>query len=248
MSKERLSKKLKPTRRELLVGTAALSLGILSTLVGVNVAERLANEHNHPLAPESGYAERHLAVAWLPDTVKRWQPKIEQYAGKYDIDPNLIAIIMTVESGGDPRADSGAAKGLMQITDPTASDIAHRILKEKRDTYDLHDPDTSIEFGAAYLRYLANEVGDASQGPSWDETVTLISAGYNGGLKAADAYRDHKWQGLTDYDQQTLHYARYVHVMWQERHDPLSFAYRYWYDTANGKALVDKAEQYKLPS
>lgn len=235
------------TRREMLVGATALSMGVFLSLAGVGVAERLASERNHPLTPENGSAESHLAVAWLPSSVKRWQSKIEQQSAAYAIDPNLVAIMMTVESGGDPAADSGVAKGLMQITEPTAQDIAHRILKTKRDTYDLHNPDTSIEFGAAYIRYLIDQVGDASQGPSWDETVTLVAAGYNGGLSAAKSYQQHGWQGLEEYDkdQQAFRYARYVHVMWQERHDPLSFAYRNWYEAGNGKALIDQAQNLR---
>lgn len=244
MSKERHRHSYHMTRREMLVGATALSMGVLMSLVGVNVSERLAAERNHPLTPENGSAENHLTVTWLPDSVKRWQSKIEQQSAAYDIDPNLVAIMMTVESGGDPNADSGVARGLMQITDPAAKDIAHRLLKTKRDTYDLRDPDTSIEFGAAYIRYLVNEVGNPAQGPSWDETVIQVAAGYNGGLTASKAYQQHGWQGLEEYDkdQQAYRYARYVHVMWQERHDPLSFAYRNWYEAGNGKALVDKAQ------
>lgn len=237
--------KLRPKRRDVLLGATALSIGVFVTLLGMNVASRL--EHGAvPLSPGSGEAEGRVTIAWLPDTVKRWQPKIEKYAAMYHIDPNLVAIIMTVESGGDPHANSGVAKGLMQITDPTAGDIAHRIVKNKREKYDLNDPDTSIEFGAAYLRYLTNELGEVSQGPSWDETVRLVAASYNGGFAAARAYRLHGWQGLTDYDTQTLNYVRFVHVMWNERHDPLSFSYRYWYDVSNGKRLVDQAGQYKM--
>lgn len=245
MSKERdrhLANKL--SRRELIIGIGALSLGVAAALGGTVALEQIMNERNHPLTPENGDASSHLEIAWLPDTVKHWQPEIEKYSAEYNIDPNLIAIMMTVESGGDPHADSGVAKGLMQITDPTAADIAQRILPTKRDHYDLTDPNTSIEFGAAYVRYLIDQVGQPSQGPSWDDTVILVAAGYNGGLSASHAYEQRGWQGLQDYDkdQQAFRYARYVHVMWQERHDPLSFAYRNWYDVGNGKALVDEAQ------
>lgn len=203
-----------------------------------------------PLSPGSGESRAQLDISWLPDTVKRWEPQIEKYSQEYEIDPNLLAIMMTVESGGDPNADSGFAKGLMQVTDSTAGDINNRLIGDakKKQKFDLKDPETSIEFGAVYVRYLVNQYGDPSHGPSWDETVTLVAAGYNGGPTASNLYVAEKWKGLERYDRQTINYARYVRTMWQERNDPLSFAYRHWYETGNGKALVADAEKYKKNS
>lgn len=238
--------KLKFTRREALIGAAAFSAGILSALGGAAIVDRI-KEASEP-KPEIGKAESNLVIEWIPATVSRWKPQIEKYSDSYQIDPNLLAIIMTVESGGDPRADSGEAKGLMQVTDPTAENIAKHHLHDERTGYDLLDPETNIEFGAAYMRHLINRFGNVSQGPSWDETVSLVAAGYNGGPDGgALAFRNDKWKGLENYDRQTFNYVRYVHVMWQERHDPLSFAYRHWYDTGNGQALVRNAEKYVMP-
>lgn len=237
----------KISRREMLIGTAGLTLGALTSLGGVTLYEQLRNQEAQPLKPGNGEAEKNLAIDWLPETVKRWKPQIEKYCAEYAIDPNLLAIMMTVESGGDPNASSDVAKGLMQITDSTARDINDRLMLNKKSPIDLTDPEMNIEFGAVYVRYLIDQFGDVSQGPSWDETVSLVAAGYNGGPAAAKLYQEKKWQGLEEYDRQTLNYTRFVRVMWQERHDPLSFTYRYWYDTGNGRALVDKAGQYRLP-
>jgi soluble lytic murein transglycosylase-like protein len=245
----RRSRKLKFSGREALLGAAAFSAGILVALGAINVYEQLQQARltgASPLKPGSGDAGSHLTIAWLPDTVKRWKPQIEKYSRQYDIDPNLMAIMMTIESGGDPNADSGVAKGLMQITNPTAEDINNRLIADKKSGYDLKNPETSLEFGAIYIRYLINQFGALDHGPTWDETVSLVAAGYNGGPVAAAAYRDEKWKGLERYDMQTFNYVRYVRVMWQERHDPLSFTYRYWHDDANGKALVRNAERYKV--
>ena len=250
MEKRRWSKS-KMKRRELLLGAAAFSAGVLVTLGGNNIYPEIRKQQSAeaaPLQPEYGEAEKALTITWLPDTVKRWQPLIEKYGNQYGVDPNLLAIMMTLESGGDPNADSGEAKGLMQITDMTAGDINKRLIDEanKKPTYDLKNPDTSIEFGAIYAKHLIDQYGNDDQGPSWDETVTLVTAGYNGGYVAANLYRDEKWQGLEKYERQTIVYARYARTMWQERHDPLSFAYRHWLDTGNGKALVANAEKYKM--
>lgn len=245
----RRSKKLTFTKQKAVIGilgVAILATGIVAGAEVIGPAiERANKQTSSPLKPGSGEAQDKLVVAWLPDTVKRWKPQIEKYAKLYEVDPNLLAIMMTIESGGDPNAESGVAKGLMQVTDPTAGDIAKRYLHTPVATYDLKNPETSIEFGAAYVHYLIRQLGNAGQAPSWDETVTLVASGYNGGLKAAHAYEMQKWNGLENYDHQTFSYARYVRVMWQERHDPLSFAYRYWYDVAHGETLVKNAERYK---
>lgn len=237
----------KIARREMIIGAAGLSLGALVAFTGARYDEYIRDQEALPLAPEYSPSEKNLVIEWLPDTVKRWESQIEKYSSEYEIDPNLLAIMMTLESGGDPTADSGVAKGLMQITDRTAGDINERLVADKKTDYDLFNPDTSVEFGAAYIRYLIDQFSDPRHGPSWDETVSVVAAGYNGGQDAANLYLKNKWKGLEGYDRQTLNYTRYVRVMWQERHDPLSFTYRYWHDTANGKALVDKAEQYRLP-
>src|SRR6185437_8643165 len=105
-------------------------------------------------------------------------------AKRYNIDANFIAIIMTMESGGYSKADSGEAQGLMQITPATAHDIATRYLKKPVSTYNLLDPQTSIEFGAAYLAELRGIYGEVDQGPSWMYTVELVAAAYNGGFGA----------------------------------------------------------------
>jgi hypothetical protein len=236
----------KHTRRNVLIGAAAFTAGILAGGFGTHAFEHRPSDS--PLKPEHGEAQSHLVIEWLPETVKRWQPQLEKYGTMYEVDPNLLAIMMTVESGGDPNANSGVAEGLMQITKGTAGDIAQRYVREPRANYDLKDPDTSIEFGAAYVRYLIGEFGNVDQAPAWDETVSLVAAGYNGGFGGAKAYRDHSWKGLEGYARETLNYTRYVRVMWQERHDPLSFTYYYWRDVAGGKRLVDDAEKYTRPS
>jgi hypothetical protein len=52
----------------------------------------------------------------VPAAVRRWAFLIVPIARRYGIDPNLVAAVMTMESGGDPSALSPAdARGLMQI-------------------------------------------------------------------------------------------------------------------------------------
>lgn len=177
-----------------------------------------------------------LSTRWLSPTVRHWESAIDTAAKRYDIDPNLIAIIMTLESGGYTKADSGQAQGLMQVTPLTGRDIAKKHLKQPRTSYDLFDPSTSIEFGAAYLAYLRTEFCDYHDGPKWDSCVELIAAGYNGGPGAANSL--YKGEGLRD--TQTLIYSRDAFNMWRERRAASSPTYERWLERG-GQELVDKA-------
>lgn len=180
-----------------------------------------------------------ITSPWIPATVKQWSGIIQEMARTYDIDPNLIAIIMTIESGGNPQAKSGVgAQGLLQIMPGTAQDIASKHLKTPVTQYDIYDPRTNIEFGTAYLAYLRNTFGEAGQGPTWDETAELIGAGYNGGPGAARNLEN----GLGLQSLETSSYSRDVYNMWRERNAPISPTYNRWLDRG-GSTLVDKAEK-----
>jgi soluble lytic murein transglycosylase-like protein len=188
-----------------------------------------------PLRPQ----DKTITSPWIPATVKRYSDTINVMAKKYNIDPNLIAIIITLESGGNSKAESEAgAKGLMQITPLTGQDIATKFVKEPVKKYDLLDPKTSIEFGTAYISWLRDEFGTPEQGPSWNSTVELIAAGYNGGPVAANHLEQGK--GLTD--TQTVVYSRDAFNMWRERHAKTSPTYERWKERG-GSELIDLANK-----
>ena len=187
-----------------------------------------------PLRPESAT----ITSPWIPATVKHWEPTIDEMAKKYDIDPNFLAIIMTIESGGYAKANSGEAQGLMQITPLTAKEIAAKHVKQPLSHYDLYDPTTSIEFGAAYLAYLRDTFGSYTQAPSYDLTAEAVGAGYNGGPRAASKLEAGK--GIID--EQTVLYSRNVLYFWRERHAASSPAYLRWRDESGGIRLIKAAE------
>jgi soluble lytic murein transglycosylase-like protein len=229
-SKFKRSRRL-PSRRDWLL----LVIGALIALAGVGVVT-LIERAQVPLRPE----QAEISSPWIPATVKRWQGPIDAMAKKYDIDPNLIAIIMIMESGGYAQANSGEAVGLMQITPLTAKEIASKYLKKPVTSYNLMDPDTSIEFGAAYLSYLRGLFGSTAQGPSWDSTVELIAAGYNGGPGAAASLE--AGEGLTN--TQTVVYSRDAFNMWRERHAGDSPTYDRWLERG-GTTLINAAKAAK---
>lgn len=186
-----------------------------------------------PLKPESA----EVTIPWLPETVRRWDNLMVEMGKKYNIDPDVLAIITTLESGGYTRATSQAeARGLMQVTPATGQDIAKKYLKEPRESYDLYDPRTNIEFGAAYLAYLRDEFGEPNQGPSWNATVELIAAGYNGG--PGNAGKLYRGEGLTS--SETVIYSRDAYNMWRERHAKTSPTFDRWVERG-GSILLEKA-------
>ncbi len=214
-----------------------LSVGVVLTVAGFLIADAI-HHMQVPLKPETSS----ITSPWIPSSVKRWQTPIVANAKKYNVDPTLIAIIMTLESGGYSQAVSpDNAQGLMQVTPLTAKDIASKYLKKPVKSYNLKNPNTSIEFGAAYLAYLRTTFGKVSQGPSWNSTVELVAAGYNGGPGAA--FDVEHGRGLTD--TQTVIYARDAFNMWRERDAKTSPTYSRWLERG-GTTLVDLANAEKL--
>lgn len=187
------------------------------------------------------YQDAGITAKWVPPTVTHWRTLIDQMAQKYNIDANVVAIAMIMESGGDPQALSeDGARGLMQITPLTAGDIAKKFLKQPRDKYELSDPATNIEFGTAYLAYLRDTFGEPQQSPSWTYTVELVAAGYNGGPGAANSL--YKGNGLTD--TQTVVYSRDAFNMWRERRALDSPTFDRWKERG-GQTLLDNAKLHQ---
>jgi soluble lytic murein transglycosylase-like protein len=95
---------------------------------------------------------------------------IEAAARDTSLDSSLIASVIKVESSGNPNAVSRAgAKGLMQLTDGTASDLG---------VTNVFDPAENILAGARYLKKLLDRFKD--------QKVAL--AAYNAGPGNVDKY------------------------------------------------------------
>ena len=214
------------SKREVVIAVATAIL-----VGGGNMTAQQIQKHDTRLP----YAQNTRQITWLPSSVNRWRTDIEKQAAVYNLDPNLIAVIMTIESGGYTKADSGQAQGLMQITPTTAKEIAQKHLKTPVMKYDIWNPETNIEFGTAYLAYLRTEFCDYKTGPDW-ACVELIAAGYNGGPGAANSV--FKGEGLEDV--QTVSYARDALNMYREKAAAKSPTYTRWLDRG-GQSLVGKA-------
>jgi soluble lytic murein transglycosylase len=107
----------------------------------------------------------------------KYKNQIETYSQKYNLPPSLIASIVNVESGYNKNATSKAnAKGLMQLLDSTADEIA---LKLNYTNYDIFNIETNIEFGCYYLSYLLT---------LYDNDLKLALCAYNAGLTNVNSW------------------------------------------------------------
>lgn len=120
--------------------------------------------------------------------VRHWEPQIMGWAALYDLDPDIIATIMQIESCGDPNAVSGAgAQGLFQVM-PFHFEAGE----------DMQYPDSNAYRGMTfYNTMLAHTGGD----------IMLSFAGYNGGYAAAD-YPYEQWPAET---QRYLYWAQGIY-------------------------------------
>lgn len=101
-----------------------------------------------------------------PDAVRQWCGWIMEYAGKNDIDPLLLAAVITQESGGDPQAYSASgAVGLMQVMprDGIAAGfmcVSGPCFSSRPSSEELSDPEFNISYGAQLLAGLISQHGD----------------------------------------------------------------------------------------
>lgn len=102
-----------------------------------------------------------LSTIFTPE-IQFWQPLIAEWALAWEIDPNLIATVIQIESCGDPFVSSNAgAQGLFQVM-PFHFDAGE----------DMLNVENNARRGLSYL----NGGLDASEG-----NAGLALAGYNGG-------------------------------------------------------------------
>lgn len=122
--------------------------------------------------------------------VQYWGQDIITWAQAYQLDPNLVATVMQIESCGDPNAISPAgATGLFQVM-PYHFEEGEGAL----------DPDVNAQRGLAYLvDSLARANGH----------VGLAMAGYNGGPRAIE-------QGWDSWSVETRHYFRWGSGIYRE--------------------------------
>ena len=157
-----------------------------------------------------------LASFYAP-AVRHWAPQIEEWAKAYELNPNVIAIVMQIESCGDPEAISFAgALGLMQVM-PLHFDDGENML----------NPDTNVRRGMNFFNQCLREFAD------WD--IGLALACYNGGPGVV--YRD-----MSTWPAETQRYYRWATGLWEDavRGDGESDTLEDWL-SSGGQSLCTRA-------
>ncbi len=105
---------------------------------------------------------------------------VTKYAEMYNMDPLWIYAIIKVESNfnKDARSNSGA-KGLMQLMDSTAIEMAKKDGIENFTNDMLFDPEMNIRLGTKYFDELLTK---------YNENYYLAIAAYNGGIGNVDTW------------------------------------------------------------
>jgi len=99
---------------------------------------------------------------------------VYEYSMKNNLDPYLVFAIIKAESNFDPDATSHKnAKGLMQITDETAYEVAKTMKLDDFKPEDLYHPEKNIMIGTKYLRWLLDQ---------FNNDTDLAIAAYNAGI------------------------------------------------------------------
>ena len=143
-----------------------LAVLITSTLLVFGLSKiEIVQAESPALSVEQASTPRPGISPLFTPEVLYWGDEIIAWSEMYQLDPNLVATVMQIESCGFLSAESGAgAKGLFQVM-----------------PYHFHDgenpfqPDTNAKRGLQYLRQ-SKEAGGNS---------LLTLAGYNGGINGA---------------------------------------------------------------
>ena len=109
---------------------------------------------------------------------KEYTEYVVKYSEQYGVEENLIYALIKAESNFNPNAVSHQnAKGLMQLMDSTAEDLAKKCKINLKDK-DILDPDVNIQLGTQYLASLLNKY----------ECVEVALAAYNAGSGNVDKW------------------------------------------------------------
>jgi soluble lytic murein transglycosylase-like protein len=161
MTKRRKSKRRAPRRAVRLVVAGVVILAALA-IVDTRWLHILPSGGERVPAQVITDPDAPLAAFYSPE-VRAWRADIIRWARTYHVNPNVIAIVIQIESCGDPEAISVAgALGLMQVM-PFHFDNGENML----------NPDTNVQEGMSVFYECLTQFAD------WD--LGLALACYNGG-------------------------------------------------------------------
>lgn len=109
---------------------------------------------------------------------KEYSEYVSKYAKEYDVDENLIYALIKAESNFNEKAVSHQnAKGLMQLMQSTAQDLANRS-QIKLTKENILEPDININLGTQYIASLLTKY----------DSIEVALAAYNAGSGNVDKW------------------------------------------------------------
>lgn len=153
-----------------------------------------------------------IAIRWMPESVAAHEDAIVSAAGRHDVDPDLVAIVVLLESRGNAKAKSPTgARGLMQLMPKTAETIASQRGLADHAEARLDEPAYNLDLGAWYLGQQLERFSKLVDTEA--EAVAWAAAAYNGGPSAAAA----ALRGEAELSEETTRYQAMTRTLWAER-------------------------------
>jgi soluble lytic murein transglycosylase-like protein len=180
------------------------------------VTDNAPKSSNNPLFQFTVAEAPNIISPIFTKEIQHWAKDIVRWASAASVDPNLAAVVMQIESCGDPRALSrSGAMGLFQVMPFHFHILDHPF-----------NPDTNALRG---LNYLARSLEAAGGNPR------LALAGYNGGIGVIS-------RGEGRWPSETQRYVRFGAPMYEDARSgaTTSNAVEEWY-TNYGRSLCRQA-------
>lgn len=148
-----------------------------------------------------------------------YRTTVEQYANAYQVDTNLAAAVIKVESKFQNEVHSHrGAVGLMQLMPDTAAWIAGQIEDKGYSLQALHEPQRNIRYGIWYLASLQAE---------FQGNDILALAAYNAGRGNVQTWMQAYGWDTSFHDVDAIPYAETREYVRQVLHDAEAYARLY---------------------
>ena len=208
---------------------AVLLVGLLLTFFVRGLNTPVQAESLSPVTQANGLPTQSAALSstslspiFTPE-IHYWADSIIRWAAASNLDPNLAAAVMQIESCGDPRATSRAgAMGLFQV-------MPYHF-KAGENPY---QPDTNALRGLGYLKRSLDAAGGNAR---------LALAGYNGGIGVIS-------RGEWAWAAETVRYVRYGFPIYEDarRGITTSASLNEWYGSYGAGMCRRAAQRLGLP-
>ena len=182
----------------------------------------VATQANRQTVTSAAISSTSLSPIFTPE-IHYWADSITRWAAASNLDPNLAAVVMQIESCGDPRATSRAgAMGLFQV-------MPYHFMAGENP----YAPDTNALRGLGYLKRSLDAAGGNAR---------LALAGYNGGIGVIS-------RGEWTWAAETARYVKYGYPIYKDARSGVttSASLNEWYGSYGAGLCRQAAQRIGLP-